>query len=99
MKENMERVHDLGLNSYSTSRTRNGGLSVARTILSDATKKIPIVPVIPYNLACYACQLGNLKEARQSLEKAFALGDSKQLKLMALDDPNLEPLWKEIGKM
>jgi hypothetical protein len=52
-----------------------------------------------YNLACYACQLGNLKEARQWLEKAFAIGDSKQLKLMALDDPDLEPLWREVGEI
>ena len=85
--------------AYSTRRAKNGGLDAARTILSDAAETFPKVPVIPYNLACYACQLGKLKDAWQLLEKAFAIGDSKQLKLMALDDPDLEPLWKEIGKI
>jgi hypothetical protein len=33
------------------------------------------------------------------LEKAFELGDPKQLKLMALDDPDLEPFWTEIGEI
>jgi hypothetical protein len=40
-----------------------------------------------------------LKEAGQWLEKAFAIGDSKQLKLMALDDPDLEKLWRKIGEI
>ncbi len=46
-----------------------------------------------YNLACYECQLGNLKEAREWLKQAFNLGDAKQMKLAALDDPDLQPLW------
>jgi tetratricopeptide (TPR) repeat protein len=67
--------------------------------LAGVAQKFPDEHLIPYNLACYACQLGSLKEAWQWLEKAFALGDSKRLKLMALDDPDLEPMWKEIGKI
>jgi hypothetical protein len=39
-----------------------------------------------------------LEQAKSWLEKAFELGDSKKLKLMALDDPDLQLLWKEIGK-
>jgi hypothetical protein len=42
--------------------------------------------------------LGNLERAKQWLEKAFAIGDARKMKLAALDDPDLEPLWKEIGK-
>jgi hypothetical protein len=30
---------------------------------------------------------------------AFDLGNSKELKLMALDDPDLEALWTEIGEI
>jgi tetratricopeptide (TPR) repeat protein len=85
--------------AYSTRRAKKGGLEEAWAILSGAADNFPKVSIIPYNLACYACQLGNLKEARQWLEKAFALGGSKQLKRMALDDPDLEPLRKEIGKI
>jgi tetratricopeptide (TPR) repeat protein len=51
---------------------------------------------IHYDMACYACVLGRLEETRSWLEKAFALGDSKTLKLLALDDPDLERLWVEI---
>ncbi len=46
-----------------------------------------------YNLASYECKLGRLPEAKAWLEKAFQAGDSRVLKLMALDDPDLEPLW------
>jgi len=52
-----------------------------------------------YNLACYECQLGRLEQAKLWLEKAFQLGDAKAMKLAALDDRDLEPLWKEIGNI
>jgi len=55
--------------------------------------------LIRYNLACYACQLGNNDEAWHWLEEAFELGDSKEVKQMALDDPDLERFWAEIGEM
>ena len=54
---------------------------------------------IRYNLACYACRLGNYKEAREWLKFAFDLGDAKQIKLLALADPDLEPLWNDIGEV
>ena len=50
-----------------------------------------------YNLSCYECQLGRLEQAKHWLEKSFELGDVKAMKLAALDDPDLEPLWKQIG--
>jgi hypothetical protein len=31
--------------------------------------------------------------------KAFDIGDPKQLKLMALDDKDLEPLWLDISEI
>jgi hypothetical protein len=54
---------------------------------------------IPYNLACYACQLGKHEEAWEWLEDTFDLGNSKTVKLMALEDPDLEPFWAEIGEI
>jgi hypothetical protein len=60
--------------------------------------KFPKDATMRYNLACYKCQLGRLDQARAWLEKAFAIGDARKMKLAALDDPDLEPLWKEIGK-
>ncbi len=56
---------------------------------------------IPYFLACYACQLGRLLDAQNWLEHAMGIaaetGDERQLKLRAVDDPDLQPLWKEMG--
>lgn len=52
---------------------------------------------IRYNLACYCAQLERLNEARQWLKQAFDIGDAKKLKLMALDDPDLEPLWVDFA--
>jgi hypothetical protein len=45
-----------------------------------------------YNLACYACQLGNLKQARKWLEKVIEIAGTNEIKLMALGDPDLEQL-------
>ncbi len=65
---------------------------------------IPVADKFPdttvrYNLACYSCQLGNLKEAMQWLELAIDLSGKKDVRLMALDDPDLEPLWTQIGEI
>lgn len=55
--------------------------------------------VIPYNLACYCCQLGDLNEALRWLERAFAVSDKAEIKIKALEDRDLEPLWKKIGSL
>jgi hypothetical protein len=43
--------------------------------------------------------LGDLTGAKQWLKKAFGTGNPTKVKLMALDEPDLEPLWKEIGEV
>jgi tetratricopeptide (TPR) repeat protein len=68
----------------------------AADLLATATALFPKEWLIRYNLACYACQLGNHKEARKWLKIASSLGDAKRVKLMALNDPDLEPLRAEI---
>jgi predicted Zn-dependent protease len=69
----------------------------AWNVLLPVVDKFPKEFIMRYNLACYACQLGNLKDARAWLEKAVDLAGRKEVQLMVLDDPDLEPLWKEIG--
>lgn len=64
--------------------------------LLPAAKKFPKRWLIRYNLACYCSQLGDLNEAMQWLQKAIALAGEKEIKAMALDDPDLKPLWKQI---
>jgi tetratricopeptide (TPR) repeat protein len=54
---------------------------------------------ISYNLACYCCQLEELKDALKWIEKAFAVAGKEDIRLMALEDPDLELLWKQIGQI
>jgi hypothetical protein len=61
--------------------------------------KFPMSATMRYNLACYECQWGRLEQAKGWLEKAFKLGDANAMWLAALDDPDLKPLWREIGEV
>jgi hypothetical protein len=58
--------------------------------------------MIPFGLACYACQMGDLEEGRFWLRKAFSAaknaGREKRLKSMALDQPELEPLMAKVSE-
>ena len=71
----------------------------ARDNLLRVVDKFPISATMRYNLACYECQLGRLKEAKEWLAKAFELGDATKMKLAALEDPDLQPLWEKIGEI
>ncbi len=71
----------------------------AREALLPALKLFPQAGVIPYNLACYACRLGNPTEAQQWLRKAIARGDRGEFKRLALSDPDLAALKEEIEKL
>jgi len=65
----------------------------------------PVVDEFPkdwlmhYNLACYACQLGNLKEAMRWLERTMDLAGKKDIREIALADADLKPLWKKIREI
>jgi hypothetical protein len=40
-----------------------------------------------------------LEQAKNWQAKGCELGDPKQIKSMALEDPDLQPLWKKIGEI
>ncbi len=61
-------------------------LPIVNRFSSDAT--------IPYNLACYACQLGHLKEAREWLRRAIKI--KSKFRKVALQDPDLRPMWDQV---
>ena len=46
-----------------------------------------------------ACQLGERKEALQLLGKAIDLAGKNDIRLMALEDRDLKPLWKDIAEI
>jgi tetratricopeptide (TPR) repeat protein len=85
--------------AYAMRRASTGGLRKAWAALQPAVTLFPEVAVIPYNIACYAAQLDRLDESWQWLEKAIAIDGVAAIKEMALADPDLEPLWKEIRKL
>ena len=51
---------------------------------------------IPYNLACYCAQLGRLDECQAWFKKAMAI-EEQTVKRMAIDDPDLKPLWDSMS--
>jgi len=82
--------------AYALRRATEGSLAQARAALEPALEKFPEEPVISYNLSCYACQMRDLDVARQWFQRALKVGKKKEIKTMALADPDLEPLWEEI---
>jgi len=71
-------------------------------LLLPALKKFPKETTVPYNLACYTSQLGDLAAARRWFQKVLALGKTSAEKLerlhAALEDLDLKPLWPELRK-
>jgi predicted Zn-dependent protease len=85
--------------AYALRRVPGGGVRQAWEALLPAFDKFPKEPVIPFNLACYACQLRQLPEARDWLKRAIAIAGKAKIKQMALSDADIEPLWEEIRKL
>jgi Flp pilus assembly protein TadD len=82
--------------AYALRRTAHGGLTQARDLLQPAAGAFPKEPIIPFNLACYACQLGQLDEARTWMKRAMKVGGRQVIRQMALADEDLKALWPEI---
>jgi predicted Zn-dependent protease len=85
--------------AYAARRAPGGGLAQAWEILRQAADQFPKDHLIRYNLACYACQMQRLDEARHWLKLAFGTGDKQHYQTLALQDEDLQPLWPEIKEM
>jgi tetratricopeptide (TPR) repeat protein len=89
--------------AYALRRAAGDGLRVAWVALLPAAEKFPELPPIPFNLACYAAQMGRLAEARGWLNRALAIaeraGHQNRLWLRALYEPDLDLLWQGIGSI
>ncbi len=78
--------------AYTTRRAID--IPTARSILKKAMRRFPNLAVIPYNLACYDCQLGNKEAASVLLGKAFQIDSG--YRSLAYEDEDLEPLWDSL---
>ncbi len=86
--------------AYALRRASTGGLLAAFNALSPVAGKFPKESTIPYNLACYTCQMHrDASESMAWLQQAIAAGERKEIIAMALKDPDLEPLRAEIEKL
>lgn len=83
--------------AWSMSMRGEDSIQSARSILEEAVDVHPSVALIHYNLACYACLLGEMERSRGFLQQAFLLDDT--LKIVALCDPDLRPFGKHIGSI
>ncbi len=83
-----ESGHLLNL-AYATRRFET--VEVAEKILTEAETQFPEDPLIKYNLGCYRAVLGKVAEARLNLAEAFQR--DPDLRITALDEPDLEGVW------
>jgi hypothetical protein len=79
-----------------------GRISAAKEVLQSVLDRFDPDCTFRFQLACYSAQLGQVQEARTWLRGAIeAAGDEeglRRLKVRALDEPGLEPLWWEIAE-
>ena len=79
--------------AYATRRAES--VDAARFILIAAWELHEKEPLIPYNLACYLCQMGKPEIAKYVIRHAFDL--DPKMRLRALDDEDVKPLWDSIA--
>ena len=85
------------LQAYALRRVQGGGLEQARMALLPAVKQFPKENIVPFNLACYAAQLGQLQEAWDWLQQAMKVaGNIENIKKRALAEEDLQPLWERL---
>ena len=65
-------------------------------LLESVRGKHPKNEAIPYNLSCYACQFGDLTLAMDCYQEAAQVGDREKIREVALQDPDMEPIWDQI---
>jgi tetratricopeptide (TPR) repeat protein len=68
------------------------GRSLVRIRPDKAEPMFPKVWTIPYNLACYCAQLGQLNECQEWFKRAMSI-DENTVRRTAIDDPDMKPLW------
>jgi predicted Zn-dependent protease len=85
--------------AYALRRVPDGSVQKAWEALLPASNKFPKELTIPFNLACYACQMGQLVAAREWLLRAVAIGGKEKVIGMALNDSDVAPLWDEIRQL
>jgi hypothetical protein len=89
--------------AYAKRRVSGGSVADARRVLLIANGRFPRSTTIPFNLACYECQLGRIKESifwlKTALGRATDKAGRQELIDMALSDSDFEPARAEVMKL
>jgi tetratricopeptide (TPR) repeat protein len=85
-----DRVNGWVNQSYSLHEL--GRTQEALDALKAVVARFPKDSIIPYNLACYACQLGDETAAQNWILMAARLRPKDEIREMGLEDPDLKPL-------
>ena len=80
--------------AYATRRAES--IHAAHAILTRAAGLHPNDGTIQFNLACYEAQIGSLYLAKAHLKRALEV--EEKFRLMALEDPDLEPLLASLAR-
>jgi tetratricopeptide (TPR) repeat protein len=75
-----------------------GRYQEAADTLAPVVKNFPLSAYLRYNLACFHCLLGRIKEARAVLDQAIQIG-GRAMKLQAIHNPDLKPLWNKSAQV
>jgi len=81
--------------SLAYASRRVDSIRAAKEILLNAESKFPKDAAIKYNLACYFCQTGDIKTAKNYLKQAFEIDLS--WRMAALEDEDLKVLWESLS--
>lgn len=79
---------------WATATRHADCLAAAQVILLEAVERIPDSAALHYKLAAMEAQLGEIGTAKARLRHAITLAAS--LRLCALEDKDLEPLWDSL---
>jgi predicted Zn-dependent protease len=66
--------------------------------LYPASEKFPENSTVSYLMARFSCQMGRIEEATTWLRRAMKNGDAQEVKMTAMEEPDLEPIFEQVGK-
>jgi hypothetical protein len=73
----------------------------AKTALLEAVSRLGVDPICAFHLACFCARLGQIEEAADWVRKAAERAEDQdaldRLRRWVLDEPDLQPVWKDVG--
>ena len=84
----------VGWLNYAAALRFLGRIEQTYKVLKSLVKQFQDYAAIPYELARYSCQRGDIPGARNWITVALSIAGNRSLKTVAMQDPDLQPLWQ-----